>query len=328
MKKKRRTGVVLFQLGGPDSLDAVEPFLYNLFSDPDIIDLPGAFLFRNALARFISSRRAPKVRALYDSIGGKSPILKQTMLQATHLAALLARKGLNTDVRVAMRYWHPFTSETAAELFRNPPDELILLPLYPQYSKATTASSFNEWDRVVRTMNVARIPTKRIESYFDHPLYIDAIVEHVTQALDRFPKTERGKVHLVFSAHGIPMKLVNAGDPYPAHIRRSYELVLERGRFNLPHHLCFQSKVGPQKWLQPSLTTTIERLAAEGVTHMVVVPIAFVTDHIETLSEINIEARKHAFALGVKRFEMMRALTASKKFIACLADLVMHRAKG
>ena len=322
-KSSSTRGVVLLQLGGPDSLDAVQPFLYNLFVDPDIIDLPGAFLFRKALARFISTRRAPKVQQLYRNIGGRSPILLETQKQAANLKAWLSKKGLSVPVEIAMRYWHPFTEETIKKLLSAGVKEVILLPLYPHYSKATTGSSLREWERVVKELGAQFVSTKIVEPYFDRPLYIRSLVERVNQAIERIPADEKSKVHLVFSAHGTPMKLVRDGDPYSQQIRRTYELVVEQGNFGLPHHLCFQSKVGPQQWLKPSLTETIDVLGAHGVTHIIVNPIAFVTDHIETLSEINIEARHQAHECGITYFDMTAALTTSDLFIECLGDLVL-----
>ncbi len=316
--------VVLLQLGGPDSLEAVEPFLYNLFVDPDIIDLPGAFLFRKALARTISRRRAPKVQQLYKSIGGRSPILEQTRQQADSLREYLERHGHRVAVEIAMRYWHPLTEETMRKLVSANVKEVVLLPLYPHYSKATTGSSLREWARVARAVGVADVKVKKIEQYFDHPSYVRSLVERVKEAIGRIPASERSKIHLVFSAHGTPMKLVRDGDPYSHQIRKTYELVLEQGKFGLEHHLCFQSKVGPQKWLEPSLTKTIEELGSSGVTHVVVTPIAFVTDHIETLSEINIEARHEAAQLGITRFEMTAPLLTSPSFIECLGQLALQ----
>jgi ferrochelatase len=317
--------VVLLQLGGPDSLDAVQPFLYNLFVDPDIIDLPGAFLFRKALARFISTRRAPKVQELYRNIGGRSPILLETRKQADGLKELLSKKGQDVPVEIAMRYWHPFTEETIKKLLSAGIQEVVLLPLYPHYSKATTGSSLREWDRVANDLGARHISTKIVEPYFDHPLYIRSLVERVEQAIQRVPPDQKSKVHLVFSAHGTPMKLVRDGDPYSKQIRRTYELVVEQGNFGLTHHLCFQSKVGPQKWLEPSLTHTIDSLGDQGVSHIIVNPLAFVTDHIETLSEINIEARHQAHKRGITYFDMTAPLTTSKLFIECLGDLVLNK---
>ncbi len=321
----KKTAVVLFQLGGPDSLKAVEPFLYNLFCDPDIIDIPGAFLFRKTLAKIISYRRAPKVQKLYEKIGGGSPILAQTKLQALRLRESLAKQGLDAEVYIAMRYWHPMTKEVVERLQREKVDEVVLLPLYPHFSKVTTGSSMNEWKKNVALLAADHFSTKLVESYFDHPLYIAALVDNISRALERVPREERKLVRLVFSAHGTPLKFVKEGDPYSHHIRKTYELVVKTGNFGLPHYLCFQSKIGPQKWLEPSLTQTIEMLASKKVSHVLVVPIAFVTEHIETLSEINIEAREEAEHLGIKYFDMMPALIANEKFIACLTDLVLKQ---
>ncbi|MBM4160951.1 MAG: ferrochelatase [Ignavibacteria bacterium] len=323
-----KRAVVLLQLGGPDSLDAVEPFLYNLFSDPDIIDLPGAFLFRKRLARMISARRAPKVEDLYRRIGGRSPILPQTLAQAESLKKELEQKGHPMHVTVAMRYWHPFTDEIIQELLAQSVDGAILLPLYPHYSRSTTGSSVNEWKRTLKRLNASQLQWRLIEHYYDHPLYIEAVVERIREVLEDIPAEERSAVHLVFSAHGTPVKLVKAGDPYASQVRRTYELVVERGEFGLPHHLCFQSKVGPQRWLEPSLTQTIRQLGEAHVTHAVVIPISFVSDHIETLSEINIEAREEAHTVGISSFAMTEPLLISKPFIGCLADLVINHAGG
>ena len=323
-----KKAVVLFQLGGPDTLDAVEPFLYNLFCDPDIIDVPGAFLFRRLLARLISSRRAPRVRELYRRIGGGSPILAQTTLQANRLRQVLAERGYPLGVYIAMRYWHPMTEEVYGKILDDGVQEVVLLPLYPQYSKATTGSSMKEWNRIVRASQRSTLSVKSVESYYDNPHYVRALVQNINGSLAKVPANERGKVHLVFSAHGTPMKLVREGDPYSKHIDKTYRLVVEKGNFGLPHHLCFQSKIGPQRWLEPSLTEMIKTLASQKVSHVIVVPMAFVTEHIETLSEINIEAREEAETLGIEYFDMMPALIDGEEFIACLADLVIEKLRN
>ncbi len=324
----KKTAVVLFQLGGPDSLDAVEPFLVNLFNDPDIIDVPGAFLFRKPLAKFIASRRAPIARQLYKNIGGRSPILPQTIMQGEHLQESLRKRGIIIDVHIAMRYWHPLTKEVLERIQKDKVEEVILLPLYPQFSKATTGSSVNEWKRVSAQMNMNHVSTTLVESYYDHPKYIAALVGNIARVLERVPREDRHKVHLVFSAHGTPLKLVKDGDPYSKQIQKTYESVVREGNFGLPHCLCFQSKIGPQRWLEPSLTQTIESLGQQKISHLIVVPIAFVTEHIETLSEINIEAREQAHDLGITYFDMMPALGANEKFISCLTDLVVEQLKN
>lgn len=325
-KAGRQIGVVLLQLGGPDSLESVEPFLCNLFSDPDIIDLPLAFLFRKRLAKVISRRRAPKVQEFYRHIGNKSPILKLTRRQALALQGRLSR-ALDAKTYVAMRYWHPFTHETVAAIRRDGVREIILLPLYPHYSKTTTGSSFNEWKRAVERSGARDLNVRLVQEYCEHPLYIRALVSNISRALNRVPRVDRGKVHLVFSAHGTPTKLVRQGDPYQHHILRTYAAVVQEGRFELPHHLCYQSKVGPEKWLGPSLNATVESLAANKVSHVIVVPIAFVSDHSETLWEINIETRRYAKSLGIQYFDMSPALNTNPSFIEALADVVLEKVK-
>ncbi len=318
-------GVVLLQLGGPDSLSSVEPFLYNLFCDPDIIDLPLAFLFRRRLAKFISSRRAPKVAEYYKKIGGRSPILRLTTRQALALERELSM-DLHTRTFIAMRYWHPLTEETIELLKREGIQRVILVPLYPQYSKTTTGSSVNEWNRIIDRMGADQLRADVIHDYCEHPLYIRALVKNIRIALARVKPAERSNVHLVFSAHGTPIRLVRDGDPYQQQVIRTYRSVVREGNFDLPHHLCYQSKVGPQRWLEPSLVDTIDRLAAEHVTHVIVIPIAFVSDHSETLYEINMEVRHRAKQAGIQHYDMSPALNTNPLFIRALAELVREKA--
>ncbi len=324
--------VVLFQLGGPDSLDAVEPFLYNLFSDPDIIDFPLSRLAREPLARLISSRRAKKVQKHYASIGGKSPIRELTNLQANALEKKL-RETIDARVFVAMRYWHPFTEETLRQIGAQAFRELVLLPLYPQYSKTTTGSSLNEWHRKYSAVAKNRVAVKIIREFYNRPLYLDAVVENINLGLEKFRSSTSSShpgdsvldsVHLVFSAHGVPMSVIEAGDPYQAQVEATMKLVRARGRWPNPHRLCYQSRVGPGRWLEPSLGATLRNLAAQGAKKILIVPIAFVSDHVETLSEIDIEARALADHLGIRQFEVMSALNDSPKFIQALADLVLQ----
>ena len=321
MGQREKVGVVLFQLGGPDSPEAVEPFLYNLFCDPDIIPLgPLGVVARKPLARFIARRRARVVAQHYNEIGGHSPIRRLTERQGRALEAAL-RPYVDPHVAVAMRYWRPLTAEAAQQINGRTLDHLVLLPLYPQYSLATSGSSLKEWNRIYRPARPP-LPLHVIEHFYNHPLYIQAVVEKATLGLAHFERP--GEVHLVFSAHGLPLSLIERGDPYQQQVEATVRLVWECGAWPNAHVLCYQSKVGRQKWLEPSLAATIERLARAGCRQMLVIPIAFVTEHIETLHEINIEAREQAHRLGVERFEMMPALGDSPRFIAALADLVLH----
>lgn len=319
----RRVGVVLFQLGGPDSCEAVEPFLYNLFSDPDIIDFPLASIARRPLARLIARSRARHVGQHYAEIGGRSPILEHTRRQATALEQDL-RRDLDARVVVAMRYWHPFTQEAIQELERHAPQELVLLPLYPQYSKTTTGSSLNEWNRRFHASGVGRPEVHQILDYYEDPDFIDSLVSAVNGALAELPYPA-ADLDFVFSAHSLPVAVVEAGDPYQKQVERTRDLVWAKGGWPGRQHLCYQSKVGTAKWLAPSMDETIRRLAAEGRRRMLIVPISFVSDHVETLHEIGIEHRKIAEDLGVTDFRLMPGLNDSPRFIGTLAKLVRQR---
>ena len=318
----RRIAVVLFQLGGPDTLEAIEPFLFNLFCDPDIIDFPGARIGRRPLAKLISSTRAKKVQHHYAVIGGGSPIRRFTEQQARALEEVLTESGLDARCFVAMRYWHPFTAEAIEQLRADRFDEIVLLPLYPQYSGTTTGSSLNEWRRQFRD----NIPQHTIETFYDSELYLQALAERIDEALSRFPHPDQPE--LVFSAHSVPVAVISRGDPYQKQIEHTVELVMQRGGWSNRHRLCYQSKVGASKWLQPSLRDTVRQLAAEGVREVCVVPISFVSDHVETLGEIDHEAREQAMELGIARFEMTAGLNDSPTFIRALADKVLEVIPG
>jgi protoporphyrin/coproporphyrin ferrochelatase len=323
-------GVVLFQLGGPESLEGVEPFLYQLFSDPDIIDFPFARLARPALARLIASRRARHVREHYARIGGKSPIGELTGRQAVALERELA-KSIEARVFVAMRYSRPSIAEVVEEVSRQRFRELVLLPLYPQYSVTTSGSSLNEWQRQYATLDGRRVPAKLVRSFYHHSGYLEALIERINLGLSRFEARPDGRVTrenvcLVFSAHGVPVKSISAGDPYQAEVEATVKLAMARGGWHNPHRLCYQSRVGPGKWLQPSLDSTLEDLAVRRTRAVLVVPVSFVTDHVETLHEIDIEARETAARLGIGHFEVMPALNDSPAFIRALADLVLAQA--
>jgi ferrochelatase len=317
--------VVLFQLGGPDSMQSVEPFLYNLFCDPDIIEIPLGFLLRKPLARWIARRRAPKAAAHYAELGGSSPLLPLTERQARALEKAL-QPQVDARAVIAMRYWHPLTAEAVRQLEALRPDEIVLLPLYPQYSFATTGSSLNEWKRCYRA---EKAPVRVVERFFDHPLYIDALFEKINLTLAHFDPARysqsqgRERTHILFSAHGLPESFVKRGDPYQREVEATVWLAMQRGAWSNPHSLCYQSKVGPQKWLEPSIHDEIHRLADAGVRQLLVVPVSFVSEHIETLHEINIETREEAEALGIRLFRMAPAVGDSPRFISCLAELVL-----
>jgi ferrochelatase len=316
-----RLGVVLFQLGGPDTIAAIEPFLFNLFCDPDIIDFPFARLGRKPLAKLISTSRAKKVAHHYEVIGGGSPIRRFTEQQARALEARLRSLGHDATCVVAMRYWHPFTTEAVAQLERAKCDAIVLLPLYPQYSGTTTGSSLNEWNRVVGTQREFQaIPTYTVTHFYRYSGYLDALAGQIELTLARFDDPSRPE--MVFSAHSVPVSVIEAGDPYQQQIEETVALVMQRGGWPNRHRLCYQSKVGASKWLQPSLRNTIRDLGAAGMKELCVIPISFVSDHVETLGEINHEARELAERAGIERFEMMPGLNDSPAFIDTLAELV------
>ena len=317
-RTNRRVGIVLFQLGGPDTLEAIEPFLYNLFCDPDIIDFPFARIGRKPLAKLISTTRSRKVQHHYATIGGGSPIRPNTERQARALERELRRDGIDAHCFVAMRYWHPFTAEAIAQLQAAGCDELVLLPLYPQYSSTTTGSSLNEWNRLFDD----DVPVHVADPFYREPAYLDALMEKVNEARARFPFPERAEI--VFSAHSVPMSVIEKGDPYQRQIEETVRLLIDRGGWSNPHRLCYQSKVGASRWLQPSLHQTLKALSAECVREVCVVPIAFVSDHVETLGEIDHEARHEAHELGITQFEMTGGLNDCPKFIQALTEIVQQ----
>ncbi len=318
----KKYGIVLLQLGGPDSLDAVEPFLYNLFRDPDIINFPLSFLFRKRLAKIIAEKRSPKIREHYHHMGGKSPILELTQAQANALEEQL-NKSIDARVVIAMRYWKPFTDEAIQELKKDGISDIILLPLYPHYSVSTTGSSVNEWNRAVKRENVEHWNVQLIREYPTHPDFVASFIDRINEGLDRFPEDKRNEVHLVFSAHGTPTKLVRKGDPYKYQIEDSVKAIMRNGGYTHNHTLCFQSRVGPEKWLEPFTDDTVERLTKEGVQHMLIIPVAFVSEHIETLFELDVEVREIAEEHGIEQFEVMPALNDHPQYIKALADLTL-----
>ena len=314
-----KTAVLLLQMGGPDSLPDIEPFLYNLFSDRDIIRIGPAFL-QPIIARFIARRRSKKVMEYYRKIGGKSPLRELTEQQAAHLETAL---GNNYRCFVAMRYSKPDTAEALAAIAREGITNVIALSLYPHYSRATVGSSINEVERELKK-SAATFSISYVRQFYDHPSYIAALAEKIELGLAGFP--ERSSVQLLFSAHGLPQSFIASGDPYLEHIQATVRLTMEK--FNgISHHLAFQSRAGPVKWLEPSTEAKIAELAATGCKQLLMVPISFVSDHIETLYEIDIQYKEEAAALGITDFRRTEALNISPTFIACLAELVRNCAE-
>ncbi len=318
-----KIGVVLLNLGGPLSKDDIEEFLFNLFMDPYIIEIPLRGFPRRMLARFIAKKRAVKTAHYYEVMGGKSPQFDLTVLQADALEKRL-QESIDAKVYIGMRYFKPYIEETYRSLLNDNIENVVLLPLYPHYSRTTTLSSFEEWNRVTENPN-RRMKVVQIESYHDNPLYIEAIADRIGEALDRFPKAIRRNVYILFSAHGVPVRVIKRGDPYQKQILETVGLV--SAKFTNPHSLAYQSRVGPVEWLGPPTLAEIKRLAAEGKKNILVAPISFVSEHSETLYEVNHLFRNEARIAGVEQFEMMPALNDSPKFIEALAELVLKRAK-
>ena len=314
-----RTAVVLFNLGGPDGPEAVRPFLFNLFNDPAIIGAPATI--RWLIARLISTRRAPVARAIYAQIGGKSPLLEFTLEQAHALEAVLdGRDGRTVRVFVAMRHWHPFADEAGREVAAFAPERIVLLPLYPQFSTTTSGSSLSDWSRAVRTADVAA-PSVGVCCWFCEPGYISAQARLIRRALDQ-AATGPACARLLFSAHGLPSKIVERGDPYQWQIEQSAAAIVTALALPaLDWRVCYQSRVGPLEWIGPSTEEEIARAGAEGRS-LVVVPVAFVSEHSETLVELDIEYRKLADAAGVPLYIRVPALGSDAGFIEALADIV------
>ena len=324
-KRQPRVGVLLLNLGGPERIQDVKPFLYNLFSDPEIIRLPVAAM-QKPFAWLISSLRSSKSQQAYRSIGGGSPLRRITKQQARELQSNLRQKGVDATSYVAMRYWHPFTESAVADLKADGIDQVVVLPLYPHFSISTSGSSFRELQRLRNTDPAfSRLPIRCIRSWYDHPGYIQALANLIAREIQACE--EPATAHIFFSAHGVPKSYVeDAGDPYQLEIVACSKLILEQLRQQLGHSnpftLAYQSRVGPVEWLKPYTEDALQELGEQGVKDLVVVPISFVSEHIETLEEIDIDYRELATAAGVKNFRRVPALDTDPAFIAALTDLV------
>jgi ferrochelatase len=314
-----RTAVVLFNLGGPDSLAAVRPFLTNLFNDPAIIRLPQPL--RWLVAQLIARQRAPLAREIYRHLGGASPILANTEAQAR---ALEAELGEGFRVFIAMRYWRPLSSETAAAVKAWAPDRVVLVPLYPQFSTTTTASSVADWRRATARLGLVA-PARLLCCYPDDRGFIGTIAGMLARALDEMPSNK--PVRILLSAHGLPERIVAAGDPYRWQVERTVAAVLAAlGQPGLDAVLCFQSRVGPLAWIKPAIDDEIRRAGAER-RPLIVVPIAFVSEHSETLVELDRDYGRLAEASGVPSYRRLPTVGANPLFIAGLAGEVRRLAE-
>ena len=316
-----RVAVVLMNLGGPDSLAAVRPFLVNLFSDPAIIDLPGPL--RGPLARLIAWRRTPVAREIYARLGGGSPLLANTRAQAQALETVL---GPGHRCFIAMRYWYPFSAETAREVARWAPDQIVCLPLYPQFSTTTTASSLASW-KLAAAQNGLDSPTRCIRCYPCEKGLIEALVQLIKPALDTVSAMGR-RPRLLLTAHGLPVKIVRSGDPYPSQVERTAAAVVDAlAEPELDWRVCYQSRVGPLRWIGPATDEEIGRAGREG-TPLVVAPISFVSEHSETLVELDLDYRRLAEASGVPAYHRVATVGVEPPFIGSLALLVERALSG
>ena len=316
-----RIGVLLLNLGGPERIQDVGPFLYNLFADPEIIRLPLPQL-QKPLAWLISSLRAGRSQKAYRSIGGGSPLRRITDQQAKVLQGELRQRRIDATTYVAMRYWHPFTESAVADIKADAMDEVVVLPLYPQFSISTSGSSLRLLERLRQDDPAfARLPLRAIGSWYEHPRYLQAMAELISTTLDQADAPD--KAHVFFSAHGVPKSYVEeAGDPYQEQIERCASLIMDTLQRENAYTLAYQSRVGPVEWLQPYTEDALHGLGEAGVKELVVVPISFVSEHIETLEEIDIEYRHIAAEAGIENFLRVPALGTHPTFISALADLV------
>jgi len=313
-----KKAVILFNLGGPDKLESVEPFLFNLFNDPEILSIPS--IFRYPLAKFISKKRAPISKNIYKEIGNRSPILELTQEQAKSLEDSLSTKG-NYKCFVVMRCWHPRAVDVIKKVKEFNPEQIILLPLYPQFSASTSGSSINEWNNLCKKENY-KIKTKTICCY---PTENNFIESHVSLIKKTLKNIKDKNFKLLFSAHGLPEAKINNGDPYQWHVEECVKAILSRLKdVNLDYIISYQSRVGPLKWIGPSTDAEIIKCSKEKK-GIVVVPVAFVSEHSETLVELDIEYKKLAEKNGCSFYKRVPALGVEKNFIKSLTELVLQQ---
>ena len=314
-----KKAVILFNLGGPDKLESVEPFLFNLFNDPAILNLPS--LFRFPLAKLIANRRAPTAKKIYNELGGSSPILQLTQEQAQALELKLNKDDSSCDYKcfIVMRCWHPRAENVLKEVSDYNPDEIILMPLYPQYSAATSGSSIKEWNDVCKKNNF-KIKTSTICCYPTDENFIEAHKEEIMKKIKNL-----NNFKLIFSAHGLPEKNIQKGDPYQWQVEQSVKKIIESLKIkDLDWILSYQSRVGPLKWIGPSTEEIIIENSKLGK-HIVLVPIAFVSEHSETLVELDIEYKELADKNGCKNYSRIPALGTNKNYIASMSNLIINK---
>ena len=325
-----RVGVVLMNLGGPTTLDDVEPFLYNLLMDPSLLDLPVGGGLRHLLCKGLASYWSDAVQQEYELIGGGSPLTRLTHEQAGSLGQYLNDHfgdptGIEFRPYVAMRYWHPFSEEAAVQMREDDVDQVVLLPLYPQYSKATSGSALAYWKALEENGALPSWPTTTVYEYAANPKYVQALSERIDEGLQRFPRTKRDDVHLVFSAHSAPLHDSHRRDPYCCLVHATIQRVMAHRGHDRPYHTGFQNKIGLRRGLAPTLSTTLERLPDDGGDSVLVVPLTFATDHFLTSYGLDIEAREQAETAGITHFEVTCGLNTHPLFIEALAEAAVSQ---
>lgn len=320
------TGILALNLGGPRTLDDVRPFLTRLFADREIIRLPGGALGQRLLAGLIVRVRLGAVRRNYASIGGGSPIYRYTAAQLDGVAERLTdRLGRAFRPYIAFRYSEPSSDVTLRAMAADGVHEAVVLTLYPHYSTATTGSSLRELDRALhRTRLAGRVRFRVVDRWYDHPGYVDLLVRGVREALDTWPRERRGRVVLLFSAHSLPMSFVEDGDPYPSHVAATVNAVIQGLGADAPARcqLAYQSQTGPVRWLEPRTEHLLAELGRDGVRDVLVVPVSFVSDHLETLYEVDQLFAEAARRAGITTFRRTRSLNDDPGFLDALADIV------
>ncbi|MBD3226097.1 MAG: ferrochelatase [Caldithrix sp.] len=323
------TAVIISNMGGPDSLETVEPYLYNIFKDPDIIDIPLPERWREKFVRWLAKKRGPESREIYEKIGGKTPLTRITEKQATGLQDLLNAEDIDHfDVFPAMRYWHPFIEDVWTDVVSRKYDRIVILTLYPFYSTTTTGSLEQLIKRLNADGTVADQNLLMISRFGSHPTFIQAMAEQINRAINKNRQYFDGRnVELMFSAHSIPMRRIRKGDPYQDEVEEAVNLLKPHLPDNVNIHLCYQSKLGPIKWLEPQTDQTIDALAEKGIKHLMVYPLGFVADNSETVYEIGMLYKEQALSNGMEWFYRIPSLNIEKRFIQALAEKVIEAYK-
>jgi ferrochelatase len=311
-----KLAVILLNMGGPENEDEIRPFLRNLFSDREIIQLP----LQPLLSRLIIFFRTPNVIENYRKIGGGSPLIRITRAQAEALQKELKSQGLDASVHMAMRYTPPRADDAVGAALAKGAETLLVLPLYPHNSRATTGSSLNDLHRAIDVRS-EKPAVREVTSWCDHPAYLDALAAKVRKGLDTFSVEHRDKIEVIFSAHALPQKMIDDGDPYLEETEKTVQGVLDRIG-PVSHHLAFQSRSGPVAWMRPGTEEVIDTLAEQGAKALLMVPVSFVSDHIETLYEIDILYKEQALAKGITEYRRTESLNTDPSFISALAKIV------